>query len=215
MAIESAGQLPIDRSWFLHVNSFARDTPWLHTPAADFARYGVVLFALLLLGAWWVARSRRDTAAVAAALWAPLGTLLAVGVNQLVGSRVDEARPYATLPHVLVLVSRTSDFSFPSDHAVMSGAVAAGVLLVDRRLGLVAAAAAAVMCLDRVYVGAHYPGDVLAGLLLGAAVLVAGWLVVRPVLLRAVDALAGTRLGVLVTTPESTADPRTPGADAA
>ena len=61
--------------------------------------------------------------------------------------------PYDALPHVLVLVSRTTDFSFPSDHAVMSGAVAAGVLLANRRIGLVAVVAALAMCFTRVYVG--------------------------------------------------------------
>jgi membrane-associated phospholipid phosphatase len=91
----------------------------------------------------------------------------------------DEARPYATHPHLVVLASRTSDFSFPSDHAVMAGAVASGLLLVSRRLGLVAVAAAVLMAFSRVYIAAHYPWDVLAGLALGAAVALLGWLVLR------------------------------------
>ena len=41
---QTAGQLPFDRSWFLHVNELARDTPWLHAPARGYASYGVVLF---------------------------------------------------------------------------------------------------------------------------------------------------------------------------
>jgi undecaprenyl-diphosphatase len=111
-----------------------------------------------------------------------VATLLAVAVNQPVGRQVAEARPYVTHPHLLVLATRTSDFSFPSDHAVMAGAAAAGVLLVSRRLGLAAAALAVLMACTRVYIAAHYPWDVVAGLALGAAVSVLGWLVLRGLL---------------------------------
>jgi undecaprenyl-diphosphatase len=106
-----------------------------------------------------------------------VAVLLALAINQPVGRLVGEARPYTTHPQLLVLATRTTDFSFPSDHAVMAGAVAAGLLLVRRRLGLVAVAAALLMAFDRVYIAAHYPWDVLAGLVLGAGVSLLGWLV--------------------------------------
>jgi hypothetical protein len=51
---------------------------------------------------------------VASALLAPLGTLLALAVNQPIGRLVGEPRPYTGLSHVLVLVDRTADFSFPA-----------------------------------------------------------------------------------------------------
>lgn len=54
-----------------------------------------------------------------------------------------------------------------------------GLLLVSRRLGAVAAVAAVLMAAVRVYVGAHYPLDVVAGLALGAVVVVVGWLLAR------------------------------------
>lgn len=149
--------MPIDRSWFLHLNSTAKAAPWLHAAFRAYAQYGVVLFAALLQCSWWTARGRRDLEAVSAALWAPVGTLLAVGLNQPLGNWVHAPRPYITLQHVEVLVSRSSDFSFPSDHAVMAGGVTVGVWLVNRRLGLLAAAAAALMAFTRVYVGAHTP----------------------------------------------------------
>jgi len=192
------GQLPVDRSWFLQVNHVARSTPWLHGAALAYASYGVVLFALLLLGGWWAARRRRDAGAVAAALWAPVGMLLAVALNQPLGAWVAERRPYDVLPHVLVLASRTTDFSFPSDHAVMAGAVAAGLLAADRRWGLVALVAAVLMACTRVYVGAHFPGDVLAGLAFGAAVTLLGLLLVRRPLRLLVVRLEDTRLRVLL-----------------
>ena len=77
---------------FLLVNRFARATPWLHAPARLFALYGVVLFAGLLPAGWLLARRRRE--GMAAAVWAPVRTLLAVGVNQPIAAAVAEPRPY-------------------------------------------------------------------------------------------------------------------------
>jgi membrane-associated phospholipid phosphatase len=173
------------------VNDFARSTGWLHAPLLAYASYGVVLFAALLLVGWWLARSRGPRA-MAAALWAAGGMLLAVAVNQPVVGSVHEARPYTVHPGILVLAHRSTDFSFPSDHAVMAGAVTAGLWLVSRRLGVVAAVAALVMGFARVYIAAHYPHDVFAGLALGAAVVLVGWLLVSRPLTRLVEWLAGT-----------------------
>lgn len=137
---------------------------------------------------------------MAAALWAPVGALLAVGLNQPLVNGFHEARPYTVFPHALVLVSHSADYSFPSDHAVMAGAVSMGLLLTNRRLGVVTAIAALVMAFARVYVGAHFPLDVIVGLLFGATVALLGWLVLRALLVTAVTALTRTPLRPLLTT---------------
>lgn len=170
-----------DDRLFFAINSFARHTGWLHGIAEAYAKYGVVLFGLVLVAALILAR-RQESQTLAAAGWAPIATLVALAVNQPVSHAFHEARPYATHPKILLLVSRSADFSFPSDHTVMAGAVATGVFLVSRRLGLFAGAAAMLMAFTRVYVAAHYPWDVVAGLVLGAVVTLAGWLLLRPLL---------------------------------
>ncbi len=168
----------LDDRLLMAVNDWARDTPALHAWVLGYATYGVVLFAALMIGALVAARHRssRDLAATG---WVPLGMLIAVALNQPIGRLVGEARPYAAHPGMLRLADVTTDFSFPSDHAVMAGAVAAGLLLAHRRLGIVAVVAALLMAFSRVYIAAHYPWDVLAGLLLGAAVALAGWALLR------------------------------------
>lgn len=167
-----------DDALFLRINSFARHTPWLQDTVLAFATYGVVLFAVLLVAGLVVAR-RQDSRVLAAAGWTPLAMLAAVVLNQPVGRAVAEARPYTTHPGILRLADVSSDFSFPSDHAVMAGAVAAGLLLVSRRLGLVAVVAAVLMAFARVYTAAHYPWDVAGGLALGAGVTILGWLALQ------------------------------------
>jgi membrane-associated phospholipid phosphatase len=189
----------VQEQWFSAVNRLSRATPWLHTPALLYAEYGVVVFAGLLLCSWWLARRGGDVRQVAAALWAPVGALVALGVNQFLVAAVAEPRPYTVLPHALVLVSHSADYSFPSDHAVMAGAVAVGVLAANPRLGVVAAGLALAMAFTRVYVGAHFPIDVAAGLLVGAAVAAASYLLARPVMVRLIAWLSRTPLRPLLT----------------
>jgi membrane-associated phospholipid phosphatase len=160
------------------VNWLARHSGPVHGSFLAYAKYGVVLFALLLLAGLVLARNSKSST-LAAAGWAPVATLVAVALNQPLGRLVGEARPYVTHPRILRLAAPTSDFSFPSDHAVMGGAVAVGLLLVNRRLGLAAAVLALVLAFARVYIGAHYPWDVLGGLTFGAAVTGLGWLLLR------------------------------------
>ncbi len=189
-----------DTSLFSAINDFAVRTPWLHGPLAAYANYGIVLFAVLLAAGLWVARERGYPPAMAAALWAPIGMLLALAINQPIASAVGEVRPCAALPRVLVLATCTSDFSFPSDHAVMAGAITAGLLLVTRRLlAWITVLAALLMAFARVYVAVHYPHDVVAGLLVGAAISLLGWLLLRTALTRAVEAMENTRLRPLLT----------------
>ncbi len=168
----------INEQWFLALNDMARHSTWLHAPMIAMAQYGVVLFGALLLWGLW--RSRHQaTPSLAAAGWACLATLLAVAINLPIAAGVGEPRPFITHPGALLLLQHAADPGFPSDHAVMAGAVAGGLLLVSRRLGLWTAVAAVLLAFSRVYVGVHYPGDVAAGLGLGLAVALLGWLLLR------------------------------------
>jgi undecaprenyl-diphosphatase len=203
--------VPGDHTVFDAVNSFARHTDWLHSPTLAYATYGVVLFAGLLLAGWWMARSTAHHTKVAAALWAPLGAMLALAINQPIVQGVSEARPYTVLPNILVLAHRSTDYSFPSDHAVMAGAVAAGLFLVNRRLAIVATLAALLMAFARVYIGAHWPGDVEVGLVLGAAVTIVGFKVIERPAVALVGYLTTTPLRPLLVAGQSSWPPRQSG----
>jgi len=194
----------VDTRWYLDVNRFARASAWAHGFMAAYAEWaGVVLLGALVVLAWWVAR-RHGPRAVAGALWAGGGAAVAVALNQPLIHLVGRLRPYDVLHHVEVLVPRGHDFTFPSDHATAAGAVVCGLFVARRRiLAGLAALAGALLAFARVYVGAHYPGDVLAGLAFGAVV--AG--VLAPVVLwlvtPVVTLLARTPLRLLVSSQSS------------
>jgi undecaprenyl-diphosphatase len=147
-----------DTRLFLTINDFARAAPWSRSIVAACAGCGLVLFAVLLPAGWWPARRRTSPVLVAAALWAPLGMLLAPGMNQPLPAPVGGPRPSTALPDIVILAHRSLDPSFPSDHAVPAGAVTAGLVVAGRWLGGVAAFAAVVMAFCRVYIAGHAAG---------------------------------------------------------
>jgi membrane-associated phospholipid phosphatase len=96
-------------------------------------------------------------------------TLLADGIGELVADGLKAAIPRAR-PHVHALVARPNTHSFPSGHATTSFACATVLAFAVPRLRLPLLLLAAAIAWSRVYVGVHYPLDVLAGALLGAAI---------------------------------------------
>jgi undecaprenyl-diphosphatase len=91
-----------DTQLFQTINEFAKATPWLHGIVLAYATYGIVVFAALMLARWWAARRQTNAARIAAALWAPLGMLAALGITQPISAAVGEPRPYTALPHLPV-----------------------------------------------------------------------------------------------------------------
>jgi membrane-associated phospholipid phosphatase len=198
----------MDRNIFRWFNRLADHTGWAHAFFTAYAKFGIVLFAVLLVAAYLDGRQHSDARAVAGSVWAAAAALLALGIGQLIGGAIDRARPYEVISGVHVLIARTTDFSFPSDHATAVGAVAAGLWITNHRWGVIASALAVLMAFTRVYVGTHYVSDVIAGLALGAAVAIAGQGVVVPFLSRvALRTSSGRLRSLVVATAAPAVDP--------
>ncbi|WP_394826149.1 phosphatase PAP2 family protein [Pendulispora albinea] len=143
------------------------------------------MIAATLLGSGWsmialiplILReaSRRWALALTATL---LATAVAVFLLKMA---VGRARPIVSVPEVHPLYGSPTDFSFPSGHSAGSFATAAFVCLVawryaqknptwTRRVYALCGfcvAAAMTIAYSRVYLGVHFPGDVLTGAVLG------------------------------------------------
>lgn len=155
------------------ITDSARSAPgWAQSAFEGWTEYGLLLFGLLFIAAWWRARGQAGPRAVALAVAAPLATALAYVASELVKSAVDEERPCRAVVGAaapLLACPAPGDWSFPSNHSAIAGAAAVALALAVRRLALAAVPLAVLMAFSRVFVGVHYPHDVLAGLLLGGA----------------------------------------------
>ena len=104
-------------------------------------------------------------------LAAAIGYVIAFVIHHI----YDRARPYEAHAIRHPWASAT-DPSFPSDHTSLSFAIAFAVLAFDTVAGVVFLVVAAIIGVGRLFIGAHYPGDVLAGVGVG---IVAALVVVR------------------------------------
>lgn len=121
-----------------------------------------IVATILLL----IPKKTRKAGIVSAA--ALLGSLLFN--NMLIKNIVQRQRPYVTLETLKIIIPRPSDFSFPSGHSAASFAAAASFYrLLPQKFGIPAIVLAALIAFSRLYVGVHYPTDVLAGALMGIA----------------------------------------------
>ncbi|MFC5721620.1 phosphatase PAP2 family protein [Streptomyces gamaensis] len=159
----------IDGSLYGDVTDAARHAPWALNDVISFwSSFGLAFFALLTLLAWWRARGA-DAAVMARVLAAPVVVGVVYAADMALKSLVREPRPCRALPHSFTLEScpAPGDWSFPSNHAVIAFSVATVLWFAHRRIGAVAALAALAMAASRVWVGVHYPHDVVAGALVG------------------------------------------------
>lgn len=108
-------------------------------------------------------------------LWVRVGAaiLVAESVSGALKLWVQRDRPPLDDPDPAPLVDLPVTHSFPSGHATVSFACAAVLALAVPRLRVPLYGLAAAIAFSRVYVGVHYPGDVIAGALLGIGIAIA------------------------------------------
>lgn len=155
---------------YREVNQFAQGLPsWVHTVAEIGTEAGLLLFAMLFVLGWWRAR-REENKSMAVALLVPVVTIGAYLISETVKSVIREARPCNAMQKVQTIADcpPTGDWSLPSNHATVVAACPAAIIVARPRMAFVVVPLAALMGFSRVFIGVHYPYDVVAGFALGA-----------------------------------------------
>ncbi|TWF76768.1 undecaprenyl-diphosphatase [Pseudonocardia hierapolitana] len=172
MIVADISDVPdVSAEWYRRIVDAAAELPAPLQAAAAFATEAVLAvyvaaFALL----WWRARTR-TAPVVARALAAPVVTVLAYTLSETAKEWKAVDRPCRLLAvPTIAPCPEVGDWSFPSNHAAVAGAVAVAVLWSALRLGAAVLVLAAAAAASRMVVGVHFPHDVVAGFLLGAVV---------------------------------------------
>lgn len=153
-----------DGNILLWIQQYLRQS-WL-TPAMKFITalgdYGLIWIILTL-----ILLIRQPTRKIGLQCTISL-ILTSLVVNIGIKPAVARIRPYEMIPGLTLLVRRAVDYSFPSGHSAASFAVAWVIFRnAPKKYGIPVLILAFLISLSRLYVGIHYPTDVLCGILIG------------------------------------------------
>jgi len=160
------------------LNQFARNAP-VTDVLISFITHSNLFKGAVMMGFFWFGwfmsqpDQEQKRKALLSTLFAAVATLITARALALTlphrlrpmhDSSVDMELPVGMAPQL------AGWSSFPSDHAALFGCLASGMFLVSRRMGWLATAYCLLaIMLPRVYSGLHYPSDLLAGFMMGAA----------------------------------------------
>lgn len=152
----------IDLQLFTWINNMAGHSGLLDGFMRFLASDAEYLFYLAVV-VYWFTRTDANRRMIVEALGA---ACLSLGIGGVIGDFFYRSRPFVA-HHVHQLIPHAINASFPSDHATAAFTIATAIFFYRRKEGFVWYVIAALVSLSRVFVGVHYPMDVLAGALNG------------------------------------------------
>jgi len=152
-------------SIFKLINSFAGKWPALDNVMIFLSKSAILIVIGLLCYLWLQKGSERKHTA----FYIVLTLILALGGNFIIHQFYYHARPFVN-HHVTKLISHSSDSSFVSDHGTLVFSTSLILLLRKDRLGLISFVWAILVGISRIFVGVHYPFDIIGAFILAGIV---------------------------------------------
>lgn len=184
--------LEFDKNLFLWINGLSGHSPAIDNIISAIANdYFAIVFGCMIMMALWTGTrdpdKRRHIQKGVMVASSSLGTCQ--GMVEIINSLWQRPRPFHDLD-VNLLFYPPTDPSFPSNAATVLFGMAWGIFLYNRKAGSVLLALAVLMGFSRVYVGVHYPFDIIGGMAVGLLVALFFTIVFRlldPLLNRIID----------------------------
>lgn len=148
---------------FRMFNDLGKEVMFLNPIMIFFAKY-MKYFLLFGIIMYWFTRERENRIMIISSIFA---FVVAEVFGAIAGSIHSNNQPFAELSNVNQLIGHAIDNSFPSDHAIEFFSICITFLLFKKNLRYVWLAIAILVSISRVWVGVHYPADILVGAILG------------------------------------------------
>jgi undecaprenyl-diphosphatase len=166
-----------------YLNQFSQDS-WALDRSISFLANSHLVKGLLVILIWWVwfkidERQSHNREHLTITL---LCCLFAIFVGKVLAFTLPfrfrplhEASLHFLIPYGMYKTTLQGWSSFPSDTAVLYFALSTGLLFVSRKIGAFALLYTALfICLPRIYLGLHYPTDIITGAIIGIAIALLG-----------------------------------------
>ena len=150
---------------FRLINDFGKEHAYLNDTFIFIAEYMVFVLALFVL-MFWFTRIRENRMMIISAI---IAFIVAEVIGKIAGKLHANNQPFAELSNVNQLIEKAVDNSFPSDHTILFFAFCTIFCIYRKRWSYIWMMVAFFVGLSRIWVGVHYPADVLVGALISIA----------------------------------------------
>lgn len=158
------------------INSFAGKWQWLDTAGVIFSDFLIYALPLIIFLIYFL--SSKKNRIVQMAIKIIVAVVLVSVVEYLTNQIAARPRPFIAHKEIYQLAkffALPTDFSFPSGHTSLAFSMALVVLLDWKKFGLILLIPAFFIGIGRIFVGVHYPSDILGGIVLAALIVYFIW----------------------------------------